>query len=308
MLLIVISVLSIYFFILIGFIAKSRLKERIDDKSLTMVSIYCLQPFLAFWGLTQHPIDSHLIMAPGIYLLVSIIVLAISYPIASRIFSDIKDRSIATAAPIIGNTGNLGIPLGIVVLGEASAAFTNAINLVNVFLVYTVGVFLYSRGNYSIQESLLNITKLPVIWIAMVAIAINLYGVDFIEPIDRMLQMGAYASIVIQLLLFGTYLASIKSTRINRKLTLYVSTMKFALVPIIGLIILYFIDIPPFIRGTIFLELLVPVAVMNAALSTLYDCKPEQVTAQVLITSLLFIGISVGAFWMFGDMLGVAQS
>lgn len=303
--LIVISVLSIYFFILIGFSVKKAVGDAINERSMTLVSIYCLQPFLAFWGLTKEPIDANLIMAPAIYALVSLLILAMMFPVAYSLFKDTKDRSIALAAPVIGNTGNLGIPLGIVVLGEASATYTNAINLVNVFMVYTIGVFLYSRGEFSIRESLFNILKMPVLWVAMIAIIVNLNGVTFIEPIERMLQMGAYASIVIQLLLFGFYMASIRPSQINQKLTLFVTLTKFALLPLAGLIILSLVDLPPIIRGSIFLELIVPVAVMNAALSTLYNCKPEQVTLQVLITSILFIGISVGAFTLFDDLLGV---
>lgn len=303
--LIVISVLSIYFFILIGFTVKRAVGDGINERSMTLVSIYCLQPFLSFWGLTKEPIDANLIMAPGIYALVNLLILAMMFPIASSLFKDTKDRSIALAAPVIGNTGNLGIPLGIVVLGEASATYTNAINLVNVFMVYTIGVFLYSRGEFSIRESLFNIVKMPVLWVAMIAIIVNLNGVVFIEPIERMLQMGAYASIVIQLLLFGFYMASIRPSQINRKLTLFVTLTKFAVIPLAGLLVLSLVELPPLIRGSIFLELIVPVAVMNAALATLYNCKSEQVTLQVLITSILFIGISVGAFTLFDDLLGV---
>jgi predicted permease len=45
------------------------------------------------------------------------------------------------------------------------------------------------------------------------------------------------------------------------------------------------------IKGIIFIELLMPLAVANVNLASLYDCEPKIVTALVLISSLLFLGI-----------------
>ncbi|WP_245394676.1 AEC family transporter [Sulfurospirillum diekertiae] len=70
---------------------------------------------------------------------------------------DIKEKSIITICVIIGNTGNLGIPLGIALFGDDSILYMSMINITNVFIVYTLGVFFYSRGNFSIKQSLFNI-------------------------------------------------------------------------------------------------------------------------------------------------------
>jgi len=45
------------------------------------------------------------------------------------------------------------------------------------------------------------------------------------------------------------------------------------------------------IKGVIFIELLMPLAVANVNLSSLYECKPKIVTALVFISSFLFLGI-----------------
>jgi len=63
----------------------------------------------------------------------------------------------------VGNTGNIGIPLGIALFGESSVIYTTLINIANVFVVYILGVYIYSRGSFSIRESLKNIIKIPII-------------------------------------------------------------------------------------------------------------------------------------------------
>ena len=138
---IIFSILSIYIFILMGYIAKMSFKEQIDDKTITLINVYFLQVFLTFWGLLIRPIDITLLHAPAIYLFIVFMALIISLFVAHKLFSSPKEYSIATVAAIIGNTGNLGIPINIAIFGEESIPYTTVVNLVNVFVVYTIGVF-----------------------------------------------------------------------------------------------------------------------------------------------------------------------
>ena len=215
---IIFSILSIYIFILLGFIAKMSFKEQIDDKTITLINVYFLQVFLTFWGLLIRPVDISLLFAPSIYLIIVIIVVVVSAIVAKFLFEDKKEYSIATVAAIIGNTGNLGIPINIAIFGEASIPYTTVINLVNIFVVYTIGVFYYSRGTFDTKTSLKNILKLPILWAAIIAItlSVNDYRPDGV--ILNTLMMGAYASMTMQLFLFGIYMYGTKMREISKRL------------------------------------------------------------------------------------------
>ena len=288
---IIFSVLGIYIFIAVGFVAKLSFKEKIDDRTITLLSVYFLQIFLTFWGLLKRPIDETLLYAPMLYVGIVLLTLTITFPFVKKLFSDPKERSIATVAALIGNTGNLGIPLGIAIFGEESIPYTTVINLVNVFVVYTLGVYFYSRGTFNVKSSLMNIIKLPILWAAMIAIALNLGGYEPSETVDKTLQMGAYASMVIQLLLFGIYLYDIRIRELNRLLITWVSSIKFLLLPLLTFGVLSMVEMDPMIKGILFLELIMPLAVANVNLGSLYECRPKDITALVFITSLLFLGI-----------------
>lgn len=287
---IIFSILAIYIFIVMGFIAKMSFKEAIDDKTITLINVYFLQVFLTFWGLLIRPIDSTLFFAPSIYLFITILVLTLSAVVAKKLFSDQKEYSIATVAAIIGNTGNLGIPLNIAIFGEESIPYTTVINLMNVFIVYTVGVYYYSRGSFDAKTSLKNIIKLPILWAASVAILLSLNDYKPSEEIMKMLMMGAYASMVMQLFLFGIYLYGTKINEISRRLTIWVMGMKFIFIPSAAFLVLYNIELDTTIKGIIFIELLVPLAIANVNLASLYDSNPRVVTALVFISSVIFLG------------------
>ncbi|WP_455756989.1 AEC family transporter [Sulfurimonas sp.] len=288
---IIFSILSIYIFIVIGFIAKMSFKEQIDDKTITLVNVYFLQVFLTFWGLLVKPIDITLLYAPSIYLLIVGVVIVVSAFVAKLLFEDKKEYSIATVAAIIGNTGNLGIPINIAIFGEESIPYTTVVNLVNVFVVYTIGVFYYSRGSFDTKTSLKNIVKIPILWAATIAILLSYFGYKPDGIILNTLMMGAYASMTMQLFLFGIYLYGTKIKEISKTLVIWVLTFKFILLPAIAFIVLINIDLEPMIKGIIFIELMMPLAVANVNLASLYDCKPRIVTALVFISSFMFLGV-----------------
>ena len=285
------SVLGIYIFILVGYFAKRQFKEQMDERTITLLSVYFLQVFLTFWGLLKRPIDTTLFMTPMIYLGVVFIALVLMFPIVKQLFSDKKERSIATVAALIGNTGNLGIPLGIAIFGEESIPYTTVINLANVFFVYTIGVYFYSRGTFDAKKSLMNIVKLPILWAALAAISLNLVGYVPSDSVEKTLMMGAYASMTMQLVLFGIYLYGVKIRELNFRLTYWNSGIKFLLLPLIAFFVIRFTDLPTLVKGILFMELMMPLAVSNVNLAALYECRPKDTTVQVFISSILFLGI-----------------
>ena len=274
-----------------GYLSKVSFKDKIDDKTITLLNVYFLQVFLTFWGLLVRPVDITLLYAPSVYLGIVAVVVIISALFAKFLFENKKEYSIATVAAIIGNTGNLGIPLNIAIFGEESIPYTTVVNLVNVFVVYTIGVFYYSRGTYDTKTSLLNIVKLPILWAAVLAIILSVNDYKPSEAVMNTLMMGAYASMTMQLFLFGIYLYGTKIKLISKRLIIWVLSFKFLILPVVAFIALSFINLDPMIKGIIFIELLMPLAVANVNLASLYDCQPRVVTALVFISSFLFLGI-----------------
>ncbi len=270
-------------------------KDELQEKGMILLSIYFLQPMLAFWGLSSKPLNLELLQVPFWYLVISVLCMIVSFGVATLFFKDAKEQSIITISVIIGNTGNLGIPLGIALFGEESIIYTTMINVANVFIVYTLGVFFYSRGTSSIKDSLFNIIKLPVIWFAILALMFNFLHISIHPSIAKSLEMGAYCTMVIQLIIFGMYLFNVSLKSVNQKLLLHVSILKFILAPIVASVILFgWLSLPPIISVLILLELIVPLAVTNVNLSALYDCKPLDVTSLVFFTSLIFIPFFIG--------------
>ena len=55
------AVLYVYLFIVLGFLTKKIFGQKVDEKTLVVLSVYIFQPFLSFWGLLKRPIDLDLV-------------------------------------------------------------------------------------------------------------------------------------------------------------------------------------------------------------------------------------------------------
>jgi len=285
------SIIFVYVFILLGYIAKRIFKEDIDRKTLTIFSVYFLQPFVTVWGFSTAKLSVEHIFVPLYYLGIIAIVLIPTLFIARVIFTDPKERAIFSIAGFVGNTGNIGIPLGIALFGESSVIYATLINIANVFVVYGLGVYIYSRGSFSIKQSLLNIIKIPIIPASIIAILININHIEVIPQIQEFFKMGAYGGIVLQLFLLGTFLYGIRIREIKLSLLVGTLSQKFIIVPLATAIILSFTDLSIFVQGVIFMEMMTPLAVANINLASLYDCRPQDVTTLILLSTLLFIPV-----------------
>ncbi|MFA9373102.1 MAG: AEC family transporter [Poseidonibacter sp.] len=284
------SVLPIYFFILMGFTAKKIFTDEIDERTLVLISLYFFQPILIFWGLTKSPIDYEFMATPIIYLIIVLFVLVILLLINKMIFKERKDQSIYLAVALVGNTGNLGIPLGIALFGIESVPYTSIINIANIFFIYIFSVYFFARENFSLKDALFSILKIPGIWFAFLALLVNYNGIEIGKNIYSALEMGAYTSMVIQLLIFGMYLSKVKIKNMSWYAPLHISFVKHIFLPFIGLFfILNFTDLNVMIASILIMELMVPLAVNNVNLAALYNCKPYEVTASILVSSTLFV-------------------
>ncbi len=122
------------------------------------------------------------------------------------------------------------------------------------------------------------------------ALFVNYQEITINKHVYTALEMGAYTSMVIQLIIFGMYLYSVKIKTIPWHLSLHISFVKHILLPVIGIIIvLYFTNLNSFVASILIMELMVPLAVNNVNLAALYNCKPYNVAATVLISTALFV-------------------
>lgn len=207
------------------------------------------------------------------------------------IFTESKEQSVYLASSLVGNTGNLGIPLGIALFGVASVPYTSILNIANVFFIYIFSVYFFAKEQFSFVQALQSIFKIPAIWFSVIAILFNYYQIPINTHFNRVLEMGSYTAIVMQLIIFGIYLSEIQIKTTNWKLSGHITLVKQIVLPIVGLGVILMTDLDAYVASILLMELMVPLAVNNVNLAALYNCRPHDVTTAILMTSVAFVGL-----------------
>jgi predicted permease len=218
------------------------------------------------------------------------LVLVFAYFYALKFFkNDLQDKSIFLASSLVGNTGNLGIPLGIALFGLQSVPYTSIINIANVFYLYIFSVYFFSSDKFNFKNSLKAIFKIPAIMVTFIALFFNYFGFHLNADFEKVFTMGAYTAIVMQLVIFGIFMSDVKIKSANWNLALNISLFKHLILPFVSIFVILLFDLPAFVGAIIFMELFVPLAVNNVNLASLYKCKPIDTTFSVLVSSGIFI-------------------
>ncbi|RUM72908.1 MAG: transporter, partial [Sulfurovum sp.] len=76
------SIAFVYLFILLGYLAKRLFKEEMNPKTLTLMSVYFMQPFVSVWGFSTASLHLEHLYVVGIYLGIIMILLIPSIFIA----------------------------------------------------------------------------------------------------------------------------------------------------------------------------------------------------------------------------------
>ena len=294
-----INLLFINLFVFIGYFAKKIFTEKLQEHSFVLLYIYFLMPLVMIWGILSKPLDIHLFLIPAYFLIILTMAYGITFLFSHLFLTDPKNQAIGIITGLIGNTGNMGIPIGLAVYGMASVPYTAMINLVNAIFIMTVGAYTYSRGSFSVKTSIINILKLPMMWATGLAFFIQFMNIPISTDVHQFLEMGAYTGLVIQLIIFGMFLANVTWKTFYPRIAGIVLGSKFLLLPLLAWGIIQWFNVPLFFAQLIILQTLVPIAVNNVNLAALYDCYPNKVAW------VSFISFILALFFLPAGLLGL---
>lgn len=286
MLQVFIALMSVYFFVGIGFAAKKMYPTEMSERTIARISLYFLQPILTLWGMVVRPLDTRFLLTGSVFLAVLITCFTLLPLLLKRLNLDPKDKAVVLTASLLGSTANMGIPIGLVLFGEASLPYTVITNFANLLMLSTFGVYSYSRGSSSFVKSLKNIITMPVLWAMLIGFSVNLLSIELPAYILNILSQGGNTAIVLQSIVFGMYISSLKIEHVKSVILIPSFTIKYLLLPALGLFVSYIFQFSLLIQAIILLQFMMPVAINNITLSTIYDCHPS-VVAELSFLSFL---------------------
>jgi len=261
--------------------------SRPDVSSISRLTFYVLSPALVFHTLLSTTLSADEVGRLVIFSLTAMLVSGLLAWTLARVLA--LSQALTSAFLLVNlfvNGGNYGLSVNQLAFGEAAVARASIYYVCSTVLVYTVGVYLATRGHADPRQGLVNALKVPALYAVLLAIAANLLGWRLPQPLDTAVRLLAQAAVPLMLLVLGLQLA--RTPRIERPATVAAaSILRLASGPLIGLALATALGLTGLTRQAAVVEASMPPAVITTILALEYGVEPGFITSTVFVATLL---------------------
>lgn len=198
------------------------------------------------------------------------------------------------------NTGNFGLPVALFAFGDVGMAVMLIYSIAQTILCNTLGIYLASKNNYSVKDSLINVVKMPGLLAIAIAILIKALAIPVPDIILRPINLLGQAVVPVLLICVGVQLARISPTNIKRSIPL-VLIAKFVFYPAIAVALIpLFFDFSSITAKVLIISAFLPSAAAINTYALKFDPENDAVPTGTLITNVacIFILFAVLKFLM----------
>lgn len=186
---------------------------------------------------------------------------------------------------MLPNNGNMGLPLCLFAFGELGLALALGSFMVMMIATFTVGLVIVSNAQGGWRAQLTELTRQPVIYSMMLAIALLVTGASLPQWLDNSLTLIGGFAIPLMTITLGVSLSTLRIVTWRRSIGFSVARIVGGLA--FGWFACWVLNIEGISRSVVLLQSAMPVAVFNYLLALRYQRSPEEVAAMVVVSTLL---------------------
>ena len=231
----------------------------------------------------------------GAYLWGTLTLYLVATAIALLRRANFEEMVVEAQCAVIGNTGFLGVPMLVLLLGPAAIGpviLVLATDLIVFSSLFTILISAHRDGRMSmavLRSVALGLVKNPMITSMSAGLLWSAMAVPLPVPIDEFLTLLGAAATPGALFAIGASLAG-KSAGRQLAIASWLSFAKLVLHPAaVALAALFIFSVEPFAAGVIIAAASLPVAGNVFILASHYNVVPERVSAAILVSTLVSI-------------------
>ena len=186
-------------------------------------------------------------------------------------------------APLImGNTGNLGLPLALFAFGETGLGFAVVVFAIMAVYSFTFGVWLVSGGG-----SLVKVVQEPIVGATLLGALFLWQGWQTPTFLTNALELIGQMAIPLMLITLGVAVARLHPARLPRAVWLSVVRVVLCVAAAWG--IGRWFELEPIAFAVLVLQISTPVAVTSYLLAEKYGADADAVAGLVVVSTLLSV-------------------
>ncbi len=237
-------------------------------------------PALIFTALMKTEIDPAALTALTLASITGYGVLTLVFFIALRLLR--LEMRTYLAPLIVGNTGNIGLPLALFAFGEAGLGYAVIVFAVMAIWSFTFGVWVVAGGGSPMKAF-----KEPLVWATLLGGLFLWQGWETPRFLTNALDLMGQLAIPLMLITLGVALARLHPAGLGRAFVL--SLAKFVVTVAVGWVVGTGFGLAPVPLAVLVIQLATPVAVTSYMLAEKYDADSASVAGLVVISTLFSV-------------------
>ena len=245
---------------------------------VTRLAMTLAVPCLLFTALMQSQIEPAALTTLSFAALAGYILLTIAAWAMVQI-TGLEQRS-TLPAMIIGNTGNLGLPLALFAFGDQGLSYALVIFAISGIYGFTFGVWVVSGGG-----SLIRLIKEPMVAATILGAIFLWQGWQTPRFLTNALELIGQMAIPLMLLTLGVAVARLQPGRLLR--AFWLVSIRLPICIGIGWLVGRWFALEPVAFGVLVVQLSTPVAVTSYLSAEKYGADSDQVAGMVVVSTLM---------------------
>ena len=273
-----------FFTVVIGYLFGRMTK--VNMTALIDISMYVAVPALAFNSM----VTSNIVFADATKLwAASLIIMVWNLLAALMLFGALRQKHSGLYLPIVfTNYVNIPLPIIFLAFGNEGAALAILMYIPQGLILNTLGVYVAS-GEKDIKQGLLVMLKTPLMYAAILGLALNLLHVPMPSVVVGSVDLLGKAGVPLMLLILGVSIGRFRFQQIP--LTLAASVLRVGGGFALGIFSVWLLGLAGVNRAVALFEASMPSAVFVSVLAAKYKNEEELVSSVVLTTTLMAIGV-----------------
>ena len=190
---------------------------------------------------------------------------------------------------VFGNTGFIGIPVALAIIGPESMVYVIVFNFLFNLTIFTFGIMLLKKDNQGKKQSWKDYLS-PGLLACIAAFAIYWFHIELPEEIETLAGYYGNACTLLSMIVIGISLAGmkVKDMMKNRRLLVFVF-IRFIAFPILLALALRPVLSDLLIREVVLLMAALPVGNFPAMLCEQYGRDPKPIAEGIVVTTILSV-------------------
>jgi len=280
-------ILPIFLQICIGFAIQRKLK--FDLRTLSQIQLYVMVPAMLFIKIYQSDVAGDIVSKVILStIVIYVILVALGFLVAWICRFKNGMRNAFANSVSMYNSGNYCIPLmQLLFNGDPFVMSVQAIVMTTQnIIVSTVGALMASAGTSGIKDALKSVLKIPMIYVAVIAVIFKLFEVPVWTPVVSTIDIISTGLVPVALFTLGAQLAEVKMSFSDYRI--YISNfIKLVIAPVVAFITIMIFGITGIPAQIVMIVTAAPTAVNVLILSMQYNNEPEYTSKAVFSSTVL---------------------